>query len=891
MVETAQIGSGISILPDVAGQQQPYQGAYANSQQMGGAIGTGLAGLSDSLQKIATSFKNDQDKLDGFNLQKSYLEFQSQEAQSFAEAQRTVSGGAKDFTKTYLTGAAPPPTPGGTTTTASSTDDNSDDSEDPKPTGGFDARAAKWLDDNLSDATPDVKAQWAAKLAGLRSTQAAAALRTEFQERDRYYQSSVGTSLNTLATGIDQSPGALAAYKTQGDQIIDASGLSAADKQAQHDWWTNNSAMAYGVAKTRADPQAMATELGSDSVGYYAKLKQQENNTGDPNAKNPLSSASGNYQFTDGTWAQVANTPEGNAAGLTIAGKNDPTQQEAGIRILTKQNATALTSAGFEPNEKNLYLAHFMGAGGATDFLKQMKADPTANAAEAFPEAASANPSIFFNKGGEQGPQGSRTLAQVYAIQTQKFGPGAPPMTVDPNLAPLTYQQRASLRDTAERETVQQQNFAQTQQTQQYDTWFNSFQTALHDGTMGQADINNARVNGNLTKYGDITTAENIVKARNADQADIATFNAKTADPNAAWNPMSSDDKRVANAGVKALGNTPEAGLSVYSRTGIVPDATATMLRGALVSTNPQQVESAANIAANMMTRNPNVFAGVPGQSSLENAGSMYSHFTNDLGMSGQDAAKKIADMNSPDYQAKVKVRNDDVKAFQQDLASPTKSDALAVLQKALIPRSGPLNMWSGPNINAMQPEQKGAMLLDYAELASDHFAQYGDKDAAKAYATAQMSKMYGVSNGALMKFPPEKAYPPVNGSTSYVYDQAAAAVKDRTGIDVAAKDVFLVPLPGGLTSEAFKAGRPPPYAVGYTHPVNGVPTPDILLGSNGKRAGFVADPAPLIAAQHAAAQEGALHADNIRQGVNAIIPTLPQGGIGAAMMNPRGAQ
>jgi len=878
---TPQIGEGVSIIPNVAGQQTAYNPMRADASEMGSAVGAGLSSTGDDLKRIAAGFKADQDKLDGFNLQKSYIEFQSQEAQNFADAQRGVSNGAKDFTKTYLGGAD------AATPTNKPADDNSDDAEDPTPTGGFDARAAKWIADNLADADPATKAQWEAKMAGLRSGQAAQALRTEFAERDRYYSSEVNSSLDKLKTGIDQSPAALDAYKQQGHEVIDSSGLSAADKQAQHQWWDNNAALAYGVAKTRDNPEAMATSLGSDNVGYFAKLRAQESG-GNANASSTTSSASGLYQFTNGTWASVVNSPEGKAAGLTLAGKNDPTQQDAGVRILTKQNSSALTSAGLPVNEKNLYLAHFMGAGGAVDFLNRMKAAPDANAAEAFPDAASANPTVFFNKGGESGPQGSRTLAQVYAIQTQRFGGAAPALTPDPNLSALTYQQRASLRDAAERETVQQTNFAQTQATNAYNTWFNDFQTKLHDGSLGMQDIHNARANGQLTDYKDITAAEGIVQSRDKAQADITSFNARAADPNAQWNPFSTDDKRIANAGVKALGNTPEAGLAVYQRTGIVPEATSTMLRGALVSTDPQKLESAANIAANMLTRNPQVFAGAQGQSDLENAGMMYKHFTNDLGLSGQEAAQRIANMNSPDYQAKVKVRNDDVKSFQSDLASPTKSDALGVLQQALMPTRGPMGLLGHQDINTMPPEQKNAMLLDYAELASQHFEQYGDKNAAKSYAVQQLQKMYGVSNGALMKFPPEKAYPPApDGTFDYIYNQAASDVKSRTGTDVKPKDVFLVPLPNGATAEDFKAGRPPSYAVGYTHLVNGVPTPDILTGANGKRAGFYAVPP----SGRAAAEAGMAEGDRIRKGVNAIVPTLRPGGIADAMMTPLDGQ
>ena len=101
-------------------------------------------------------------------------------------------------------------------------------------------------------------------------------------------------------------------------------------------------------------------QASSDRDQYYAAIKHQESG-GSVNADNPNSSASGLYQFLDGTWKTIVNSKEGKDAGLTLEGKNDPLQQEKAIRIFTDWNSTTLLNNGLQPSNGNLYAMHFLG--------------------------------------------------------------------------------------------------------------------------------------------------------------------------------------------------------------------------------------------------------------------------------------------------------------------------------------------------------------------------------------------------------------------------------------------------------------------------------------------------------------------------------------------------
>lgn len=120
---------------------------------------------------------------------------------------------------------------------------------------------------------------------------------------------------------------------------------------------------------------------------YFSAIRSAESG-GNDNAKNPLSSATGRYQFTSGTWNELArNKPE---LGLTPDGRTNPDQQERAIRAFTSDNARILASAGIEPTGGNLYAAHFLGAGGARSVLSQP--DSASVAAIVGPSVVKANP-------------------------------------------------------------------------------------------------------------------------------------------------------------------------------------------------------------------------------------------------------------------------------------------------------------------------------------------------------------------------------------------------------------------------------------------------------------------------------------------------------------------
>ncbi len=182
---------------------------------------------------------------------------------------------------------------------------------------------------------------------------------------------------------------------------------------------------------------AIARAAQATSVDFNFLLAQAEVESAmNPSARASTSSATGLYQFIESTWLGTMKR-HGHRFGLgavaqqidlTASGEAwvaDPAQREAILALRNDPQVASLMAAGLaednrahlmpilgrQPNHAELYLAHFLGAGGAGRFLSELQADPGQNASSLFARPAAANRAIFY------APDGSpRSLAQVMDV-------------------------------------------------------------------------------------------------------------------------------------------------------------------------------------------------------------------------------------------------------------------------------------------------------------------------------------------------------------------------------------------------------------------------------------------------------------------------------------------
>jgi hypothetical protein len=174
-----------------------------------------------------------------------------------------------------------------------------------------------------------------------------------------------------------------------------------------------------------------------------------------PDAKARTSSASGLYQFIESTWLDTMKR-HGTRFGLGALADNinvgangtayvaDPAQRAELLSLRNDPQVAAWMAAGLaednrahlipilgrQPDHGELYLAHFLGAGGAGRFLSAMQDNPHKGAAGLFAKAAAANPGIFYEADGSE-----RSLAGVMRTLAGKIDRA---MGLSPRGAPQT---------------------------------------------------------------------------------------------------------------------------------------------------------------------------------------------------------------------------------------------------------------------------------------------------------------------------------------------------------------------------------------------------------------------------------------------------------------------
>lgn len=191
---------------------------------------------------------------------------------------------------------------------------------------------------------------------------------------------------------------------------------------------------------------AIALASAKTGVDFNYLLGQAQVESGmRADARAGTSSASGLYQFIEQSWLAVVkkhgadhglgwaaeNITEGANGRLTV---NDPGTRQAILALRNDPNAASLMAAEHASDNKtsienslgrtatgtDLYMAHFLGLGGARNFLKTMESNPDAAGAALFPAAARANRNVFYGEGGQP-----RSLSEIYDRFSAKLDRGA----------------------------------------------------------------------------------------------------------------------------------------------------------------------------------------------------------------------------------------------------------------------------------------------------------------------------------------------------------------------------------------------------------------------------------------------------------------------------------
>ena len=188
--------------------------------------------------------------------------------------------------------------------------------------------------------------------------------------------------------------------------------------------------------------QQAASTTGASFEYLLATAKMESNFN--PTARASSSSARGLFQFIDQTWLGTVKEAGGQlgygdyadaitrssgsysvsdpaARNAILKLRDDPAASAAMAGVLSRSNSFKLTGRiGRRPTDSELYMAHFMGVGGAAKLISNAEDNPRASGARLFPNAAAANRSIFYERGGR-----ARSVSEVYSVLTRRYASAA----------------------------------------------------------------------------------------------------------------------------------------------------------------------------------------------------------------------------------------------------------------------------------------------------------------------------------------------------------------------------------------------------------------------------------------------------------------------------------
>ncbi|WP_420381515.1 lytic transglycosylase domain-containing protein [Novosphingobium sp.] len=189
---------------------------------------------------------------------------------------------------------------------------------------------------------------------------------------------------------------------------------------------------------------AIARAASATGVDFTYLLAQARIESGlDPSARARTSSARGLYQFTGSTWLRTLERHGGElgfdatAAGADPAGRaqllalrGDPQLSALMAGALANDNCGYLYNVlGRDPDNAELYLAHFLGPEAAGKFLGALSSDPSQSAAALLPKAAGANHAIFF------AGSAPRSVGEVMDLLRTKFDAAMQSTAPEPHMS------------------------------------------------------------------------------------------------------------------------------------------------------------------------------------------------------------------------------------------------------------------------------------------------------------------------------------------------------------------------------------------------------------------------------------------------------------------------
>lgn len=796
------------------------------------AIGKGIAQAGQGMQALAAGLKmhdaQEKKKVDqasAFETQSRYLQFEEQQRKAFADAILNAPVGAD----------------------------------------GFSAQQAdtyrKSAREFMKSVPDDLKPEYDQTLFKLETAITSKADAFAVQERDRVAQTKIADGQNVILQGLQDNPAGWRDADAQAEALVRNSGRTAIDQDMDLREWRKRRAEALWEVDSRTNgPEArerlgIAPADGGSGVDQFVNRIIRVESGGRADAKNPNSSATGPGQFIASTWLGMVKKyrPDlmaGRSAGEVLALRTDPSLSREMTRLYAQENANFLAAQGLAQTPGNIYLAHFLGPRGAAQVLKAAPGAPIESIVGA--DAVKAN-----------GFLSGKSASWVASWAEKKMG-GAGGSVVAPEYADLPYEDRVKLYDTSLAQEKREQEAAAVQLRAQQAAFKDALALGIETGSV----VSRQEILGANIGDGDKVTLLKALETKLKQDAGVSelTANILAGSPAASVNPFDDEQRKIADktydAMERAVPNEQKGVVTdaFVNATGYIPQRVQAVVRQGALSTDPGILAGAMSQADALQTAAPISFEAFAGGSDVRNRLADFRHFVNDLGMSGEEAAREMLRRADPAAKANREVLKTEAAKFVKGLSVAQVTDAFDTFW-------GP----GGEPGAGIMPEQSSVLLAEYREIAENaYYATGGDEGLAKARALAEIKTRWNVSSISgsphLMRLPPELHYPPVGGSHEYLRADAMETAKAYAA-DFGRKVDNVAIWSDARTRADIEMGRPARYRLFYQYTEDGQTKFDeVLSGRWGVDAEVVQKASDENRARFLAAQERDAAANEIER-------------------------
>jgi hypothetical protein len=634
------------------------------------------------------------------------------------------------------------------------------------------------------------------------------ALDFQYKAGDAFFRKGINDVYQKALTGLDPTTGGdasqLEARRAEVFEAIDSSDLTEIEKEdLKYKTSIGLESVGYKTAykinltKGAVNLNASIGQVIDEAAGRYGVPAETLRtiawleSKGDPNAKNPSSSAGGLFQFIDST-----------ARDYGLRNKFDAAESaDAGAR-LARDNIDGLRRAlGRDPTTGEVYLAHQQGLGGATALLTQ----PNRLATDVVGADA-----VRLN-GGAPG----MTAGQFANLWTKKAGDAGANQNLDsqPAFANVDYERRVALRADAEREFLAEQTEIAKMQAASFAASQNALLNGINEGMAGLTQIDSAFEQPWAQDFDFRKKAMDLYEKVNEEELAKSQFqdSLKTG----FWDPTDTDAMKTYNLAYGDEGKNALRGMNqdyvtntllpVAQRIHDFPTDAMGQLEGMTRSKTQEQALFAFDTLARMEDMEPDAFA-MRASEAVEKDVALYRQYRDVL---PQD---ELMEMLGGGRTQEERTRRANLRTEAETNLAKMGSGGTTLQEKVeeVVASYGAGIGRSTPDLLA-SPAFARELNSDFQTYYTDFYSRTGDDELSTTLAQNAVKKLWDVTEiggkEILMKYPPERVgYKPLAGS----YDWMTRQAKLEAG---AGEDEEVQLLSDEQTAQEvrdFKAGRGP---------------------------------------------------------------------------------